>query len=130
MNIRAGLAIKYLLDNGVAIEQITFSSDGNGSMPVFNDKKELVGLEICSVGTLFREIKYAISLGVDFEDAIKVVTSNVARILHLNEKGEIAPGKDADLLLIDEEKLEIEWVVSKGKILMEFGKPTVKGNFE
>ena len=34
---RAGLAIKYLLDNGVAIEQITFSSDGNGSMPVFND---------------------------------------------------------------------------------------------
>lgn len=127
---RAGLAIKYLLDNGVAIEQITFSSDGNGSMPVFNDKKELIGLEICSVGTLFREIKYAISLGVAFEDAIKVVTSNVARILHLNEKGEIAPGKDADLLLIDEEKLEIEWVVSKGKVLMEFGKPTVKGNFE
>lgn len=127
---RAGLAIKYLLDNGVPIEQITFSSDGNGSMPVFNEKKELIGLEVCSVGTLFREIKYAISIGVAFEDALKVVTSNVARILHLNQKGEIKPGKDGDLLLIDEKELEIEWVLSKGKILMEHGEPTVKGNFE
>lgn len=127
---RAGLAIKYLLDNGVPIEQITFSSDGNGSMPVFNEKKELIGLEVCSVGTLFREIKYAISIGVAMEDVLKAVTSNVARILHLKEKGQIRPGKDGDILLIDEEKLEIEWVLSKGKILMKHGKATVKGNFE
>ncbi|MGL5614883.1 MAG: beta-aspartyl-peptidase [Sarcina sp.] len=127
---RAGVGIKFLLDNAVPIEQITFSSDGNGSMPVFNEKKELIGLEVCSVGTLFREVKYAISIGVPFEDAIKVVTSNVARILHLKDKGEISPGKDADLLLIDEEKLEIEWVIAKGKVLMENGKQTVKGNFE
>ena len=54
---RAGEGLKYLLDKGANIDRITFSSDGNGSMPVFDDDGNLMGLGIGLVGTLLREVK-------------------------------------------------------------------------
>ena len=57
--MRASEALAYLLSKGVNIENITFSSDGNGSMPVF-DKGKLLGLGICNVSSLYGEVKEAV----------------------------------------------------------------------
>jgi beta-aspartyl-dipeptidase (metallo-type) len=51
-SIKPGKAIKRLLKNGISIEKITISSDGNGSLPKFNEKKEFVGMRIASISSL------------------------------------------------------------------------------
>lgn len=127
---RAGEALKYLLDNGADLEKITFSSDGNGSDPIFNENKKLIGVGICSVGTLLQEVKYAIDRGIPLEDALKVITSNVADVLGLKNKGRIEVSKDADIVLLSMDKLEIDSVIANGKILKRHGENLVKGTFE
>jgi len=115
--MRASEALAYLLSKGVNIENITFSSDGNGSMPVF-DKGKLLGLGICNVSSLYGEVKEAVKqYNIPMETAIKVITSNVAELLKLRSKGFIEAGKDADLVII-----KIDSVIAKGKIVVENGK--------
>ncbi len=129
--IRAGEGLATLLKNGVDIEHITFSSDANGSMPKFDEKGHLVGLGICSVASLYREVKESIKEhNVPIEDAIKVITSNVANILKLDNKGRIIEGRDADFVIVDQESLDIDMVIAKGKIVVENGEAVVKGTFE
>lgn len=129
--IRAGEGLSILLRNGVDIEHITFSSDANGSMPKFDEQGHLVGLGICSVSSLYREVKESIKEHkVPIEEAIKVITSNVANILKLDNKGRITGGRDADFVIVDEESLDIDMVIAKGKIVVEKGEAVVKGTFE
>ncbi|MGL5244803.1 MAG: beta-aspartyl-peptidase [Sarcina sp.] len=128
--LRAANALKKMLEEEVNINNITFSSDGNGSMPLFGEDGKLVGLGICSVESLFREVVCAIKDGVDIEDALKVVTSNVADALKLFDKGRIQPGKDADILMLKKNTLEIDTVFAKGKILMQNKELKVVGTFE
>ena len=129
--LRAGDALKRFIDEELPIEHITFSSDGNGSMPRFDEEGHLLGLGICSVGTLYREVKWAIiEQNVAIEEAIKVITSNVAEILKLKDKGTIEYGKDADLVMVDDKSLEIDMVFAKGKKMVKDGKAIVNGVFE
>ena len=127
--MRASEALEYLLNKGVKIDNITFSSDGNGSMPVF-DKGKLLGLGICSVTSLYGEVKEAVkNYNIPMETAIKVITSNVSRILKLENKGTIEMGKDADLVIVDDENLEINIVIANGNIVVENGKAIIESIF-
>lgn len=129
--LRAGEGLALLLRNGVDIEHITFSSDGNGSMPVFDSNGKLIGLGICSVKTLYREVKDSIQEhNVPIEDAIKVITSNVAKFLKLHNKGKIEAGRDADFVIVSKESLDINMVIAKGKIVVEDGKAVIKPTFQ
>jgi beta-aspartyl-dipeptidase (metallo-type) len=129
--LRAGEGLKKYIDKKLPIEHITFSSDGNGSMPEFDDKGKLTGYEVCSVSTLYREVKFAIEEGkIPIEDAIRVVTSNIAKVLKFENKGTIEYGKDADLVMVDENSLNIDMVIAKGKKMMEKGEVIVKVFFE
>ncbi|GAB6169019.1 beta-aspartyl-peptidase [Clostridium carnis] len=129
--LRASEGLANLIKNGVNIEHVTFSSDGNGSMPVFDDNGHLVGLGICSVSTLYGEVKESIkTYNIKIEDALKVITSNVAKVLKLSNKGEIKSGKDADLVIVNEDKLDIDIVIAKGKVMVKNGEPIIKGTFE
>lgn len=129
--LRAGEALKKYIDEELPIEHITFSSDGNGSMEKFDKDGKIVGYEICSVSTLYREVKFAITeQNVPIDEAIKVITSNIADILKFKDKGTIESGKDADLVMVDEKSLDIDTVFARGKKMMENGKVIVKGVFE
>ena len=129
--LRAGEGLALLLKKGVDIKHITFSSDGNGSMPVFDDSGKLIGLGICSVKTLYGEVKESIiEHKVPIEEAIKVITSNVAEVLKLNNKGRIESGRDADFVIVNEENLDIHTVIAKGKVVVEEGKAIIKPTFE
>ena len=48
----ASEALKKSLDEKVPIEHITFTSDGNGSLPMFDDKGKEIGIGICKVSSL------------------------------------------------------------------------------
>ncbi len=129
--VRAAKGLKELLEAGISEDNITFSSDGNGSLPTFNENHEIVGLGICSVTSLFQEVRIAVQEhGIPLERALKVVTTNPARIYRLEEKGEIAAGKDADIVLLNKKDLTINQVIAKGKIHVKEGKAILKGVFE
>lgn len=129
--VRAAEGLKILLDKGVDIEHIQFTSDGQGSLPIFDEKGVFKGLGIGSVKSLYCEVKEAVlNYKVNLEDALKVITSNVADNLKLKSKGRIQEGKDADLVLVHKETLEIQDVFAKGRTMMFNGRLLVKGTFE
>lgn len=128
--IKASKGLKMLLDAGVPIEQITFTSDGQGSLPIFDEKGHFKGLGIGQVSTLHREIRDAVvSDGVELAQALQVVTSNPARILKLATKGKVEVGFDADLLFLNR-NLEVDTVIAKGRVMIQKKEVLVKGTFE
>ncbi|MFN4191035.1 MAG: amidohydrolase family protein, partial [Pseudothermotoga sp.] len=67
--------------------------------------------------------------GVAIERALKAITLNPAKVLKLHNKGTIARGKDADILLLDHDLTLVD-VIAKGKILMSNYEIIIKGTFE
>lgn len=114
----ASKALKKALESDVPIEKITFTSDGNGSLPKYDEKGVEVGIGICKVSSLYEEVKKSIiEEKIPIEVAIKVITSNVAKLLKLKDKGEIKEKKSADLVIVDKKTLDIVNVFCKGKSL-------------
>ena len=129
--VKCSVGLKRMLDSGVNIEQITFTSDGQASLPDFDENGVLRGMKIGKVNSLYHEVKDAIlNEGIPIEEALKVITSNPARILKLQNKGQINEGYDADLVFLNKKTLEIETVISKGRVMLQNGELLVKGTFE
>lgn len=129
--VKCSKALKRMLDAGVPVEQITYTSDGQASLPDFDEDGELIGLQIGQVSSLYSEVKDAVlEEGIPLETAIKVITSNPAKILKLKQKGRVEAEKDADLVLLDKNTLEVNTVFAKGKLMVENGEALVKGTFE
>jgi beta-aspartyl-dipeptidase (metallo-type) len=129
--VKCSKGLKLMLDAGVPLENITFSSDGQGSLPSFNKKGELIGLHVGKVSSLYKEARDAvINDGVSLETALQVITLNPANVLKLSHKGRIEEGTDADIVLLDKETLEIATVIAKGKVMVDNKVPIVKGTFE
>ncbi|MBT1444829.1 beta-aspartyl-peptidase [Shewanella sp. JM162201] len=127
--IGAALAVRMALDAGVPVSRITLSSDGNASLPVFDADGRLIGLEVGRVGSLASLFRALLADGVAMADAIAMTSSNAARILALNAKGGIAPGKDADLVLLNDQNAP-DHVWCRGRLMVAGGKPRVFGTFE
>ena len=124
-------ALAELLEEGYNVEQISFSSDGHASLPTFDDDGNLAGLKVGSEQSLFVEVREAIQkFNIPLETAIKVITSTSANILGLDNKGVIKCAADADMVLLESGTLAINSVLGKGKLLVEDGKPSVKGTFQ
>jgi beta-aspartyl-dipeptidase (metallo-type) len=129
--VKCSIALKSMLDQGVDISQITFTSDGQASLPDFNEFGELVGLKIGKVSALYQEVNDAImSEGIPPEIALRVITQNPASILKLSQKGMVKEGKDADLVLLNKADFTIDTVIALGKVMVENGTAIVKGTFE
>ena len=128
--VRFSKGLKRLLDEGVNINNFTLSSDGQGSLPMFNEKKEFIGLGVGKSTCLIKSIKECVfKEEIPLEIAIRAITSNPAKILKLNKKGKIEVNFDADLCLLDE-NLDVDTVIAKGKIMVENKKAVVYGMFE
>ncbi len=124
-------AVKTLLENGVDLNQITISSDGQGSLPVFDEMGRLKELKVGKSSSIIESIRELyFNEKLELEKSIKVATSNPAEILKLKNKGYIEIGYDADIVLLSEEDLEIDTVIARGNIMVRSGKPVVKGTFE
>ncbi|BDX06518.1 beta-aspartyl-peptidase [Planctobacterium marinum] len=129
--VPAAKALADCLDSGVAVSQLTMSSDGNASLPVFDDAGELVGLEVGRVGSLYEAFQEAVlEYGVGIVDAISSVTLSPAQLLKLKHKGRIEVGADADFILATKDRLLLEQVYAKGRCMVRGGKALVKGTFE
>lgn len=124
-------SLKYYLEKGVNINNITFTSDGQGSLPEFNEEGEFVGLKVGKVSSLFKEVRDAVlKENINLDKALKVITENPAQNLELKNKGKLEEEKDADLVILDSKDLKIKTVIAKGKIMLEDENLKQKGTFE
>lgn len=135
IDFTAGNAKKAATQLASAMEQVdpsrvTLSSDSNGSMPIWNEKKEMVGIGVGRISMLHDVVLELVNnFGMSIENAIRPITLNPARALGMKQKGVLAEGFDADLVLYDD-ALGINCVFAKGKPMMWNGEVLVKDVFE
>lgn len=110
---------------------LTLSSDSNGSLPVWNDKREMIGIKAAEISTLYHSVRSLVQeCGVPLEEALPYITSNVAKALRLYPaKGTVAAGSDADLVLLDK-ALQVDSVLAMGRLMLHEKQLLVKGTFE
>lgn len=129
--VAAAAALAQALQAGISPMQLTLSSDGNASLPIYSNNGELLGLQVGQVSSLYQAARDAIlTHKVSITDSICAITAAPAAILKLAQKGRLQPGLDADLVLLNRDDLTINQVFAMGKQLVVEGKATVKGMFE
>lgn len=128
--IKASKAIVSLIEAEVPLQNITMTSDGCGSIPEFDAEGFLIQLHIAEPKTIFNELLDLVNEeNWPLENALKLVTSNVADILKLHHKGRISVGKDADLVLLNNDN-EIYYMIANGNIMIKEGTQVKFGLFE
>lgn len=129
--VRFSKGVRRLMESGVSQDNFTLSSDAQGSLPIFNEKKEFIGIGVGKSTCLLKSIKDAVyTENLPLETVIRAVTSNPAKVLKLKNKGRIQKDMDADLCLLDESTLDIDTVIAKGRIMVQNKQPVVFGTFE
>ena len=120
-------SLRRLTDAGVAMDRVTASSDGNGSVAGAGS-----GSSTGKVSQLFSDIRAAIlEKGIPIAAAMKTVTSNVASVLRMfPAKGCLAEGSDADILIVNKQGFTFDKLMVRGEFLADNGKPLVWGRFE
>lgn len=130
-SVKSSEAVKQALEAGVNIENITMSSDGNGSMPIFDEAGNNIGVGVASQISILNEFRDMVQKeNIAITDAIKIITSNIAKFTKLYpRKGCLANNSDADILVLDKD-LQLQHVWARGTHMVENGKPIIFGTFE
>ena len=129
--VRVCRGIRRLLARGISSDRFTISSDGQGSMPVFNAQGEYQGTGVGKASCLLKEVRECVQKeDIPLETAIKGITCNPASILKLDRKGRIKEGFDADICLLEEGTLKLNTVIAKGQVMVKDGEQKVFGTFE
>ena len=124
-------AVVRCLENGVKIQNVTMSSDANGSMAVYDADGRFAGLCVTTVETMHKEFRdLARTKGVTLETALRPVTSSPAAAIGMYpRKGCVEEGSDADLIIMDKD-LSILKVFAMGRLAADEGGALLKGAFE
>lgn len=110
---------------------VTISTDSNGSLPVWNEKHEMIGMDAGHIQALPDTLRAMVRLqGCPLETALKPMTENVAKALKLYPaKGVLAPGSDADIVLLDDD-LRVDTVFAMGQCMLRGKRMQVHAYFE
>lgn len=119
--------VERALKAGVDRSRITMSSDGNGSMPKF-ENGVMVAIVAAPVNANHQMLKEMVAAGIDFETALMMTTSNVADSLGVKE-ARLAVGMKANLCVLTE-SLDIDTVIARGTTWVKGGKSVKLANFE
>ncbi len=125
----AAESFKRYMKGGFDREKFTISSDGGGCLPHFDEQGELLHLDYGRCTLLSDTLRELLDDGYKVNEVMPVFTSNVAKLLRLNNKGKLEIGKDADLIILDNEN-KIESVMALGKWHQKNYKTIKKGGFE
>lgn len=119
--------VQRALKAGVDRSRITMSSDGNGSMPKF-ENGVMVAIVAAPVNANHMMLKEMVANGIDFETALMMTTSNVADSLGVKE-ARLQPGMTANLCVLTD-SLDIDTVIARGVTWIQNGKSIKLANFE
>jgi beta-aspartyl-dipeptidase (metallo-type) len=122
-------ALQRYLDSDAPDSNVTVSSDGGGCLPVFDEQGEMLRMGIGSPASLATTLAELLSGGVPMERALPAFTSNVANILKFTDRGRIAKGFMADLVVLDDAH-QLSDVMVAGIWHVKDGVQEVFGQFE
>ncbi len=125
----ADVALIRYLDSGAPANRITISSDGGGCLPVFNEQGEITSMDVGSPTNLPETLSRLLQQGLKLEQALPAFTSNVADILRLRDRGRVALGHSADMLVLDDSD-RISDVMIAGAWHVRDGDQKISGQFE
>jgi beta-aspartyl-dipeptidase (metallo-type) len=108
---------------------LTISSDGGGCLPEFDDNGEMVKMDFATSAGLPETLRELLVRGRGLELVLPSMTSNVARLLKLKNKGRIAAGADADLVCLDHDH-RVRHVMARGRWMVQDHAVLVHGTFE
>lgn len=114
-------ALRDVIEAGVAPSNVSVSSDAGGSLPVYRDGK-LHGLRAAGPGVMLESLQNILREQPDMTAQIAAsMTRNPASALGIRNKGQIAVGFDADLLILNHETYALSDVLSGGRWLLRHG---------
>lgn len=123
-------AVAAAIDMGADASRLTFSTDGQGSMPRFNDKGEMIGLGVGGCEGNLEAVKDLINVHkMAPEEALTFITTNVAEGLGITGYGRVQTGFKANLNILDD-AFDVATCVSRGRVMMLDKEVLVKGTFE
>ncbi len=109
-------AVKMALDEGVPLDNMTFSSDGRGGVKRENPATGEITYTPAPLDLNLKEMVNLVRNNIlPLEDALRLITTNPAKNMKIKRKGTLRPGFDADMVILNEQ-LEIDQVISMGII--------------
>ncbi|MEZ5546052.1 MAG: beta-aspartyl-peptidase [Lysobacteraceae bacterium] len=125
----AATALLRYLDAGLPAKRFTISSDAGGCLPCFDAHGHIEHMDVGDSGALLETLGDVLAAGLPLERALPPFTSNVADLLRLPNKGRIALGADADLLVLDDAN-HAATVIAQGRVHRHEGRTVRRGPFE
>ena len=125
----AATAVTRYLESGAPPERVSVSSDGGGCLPTFDAEGRVVTMGVGDPGSLPETLAALAARGVPLETALAPFTTNPARLLRLPNKGHIAVGMDADLVVLDVHG-GVHDVICNGRWHLRAGALQLAGSFE
>jgi beta-aspartyl-dipeptidase (metallo-type) len=120
--------VRYL-DAGLPADRVTVSSDGGGCFPVFGVDGRVTAMDVGKPSAMGDTLRELLRAGQPLERVLPAFTSNPARLLALGRKGHLAPGADADLVVLDRDGAVAD-VMARGRWHVRGGRGLVRGTFE
>lgn len=97
-------SVLYAMEKGLAIDQMTYSSDGNAGLDKLDENGKRIGVRRAPI---HHNLEQSIALvkhgNLPLSEALKPITVNPAKNLGLNNKGVVKVGADADFCCFDED---------------------------
>jgi beta-aspartyl-dipeptidase (metallo-type) len=101
-----GPSFKYYREHGGRLDHLTVSSDAGAGTSE-------------GTFTFYRAFVEAVQKhGLEVKEILPCFTLNTATVLKLPKKGRLGEGADADVLIMNKESLDIEYVFAMGKMLI------------
>ena len=110
-------------------ENLTISSDGGGCLPVFDRNGRMVKMDFATSAGLPETLRELAGRGYGLDQVLPSMTTNVARLLKLENKGRIEAGADADFVCLGD-ALDVRHVMARGQWMVQDQVPVVQGLFE
>jgi beta-aspartyl-dipeptidase (metallo-type) len=113
----------------VPASRITLSSDSGAAYPRLDADGQTVGQYMAGPESLLQTMHELVREGLTWGQAAAFATRHVADLLGLRQKGCVAEGRDGDLVILTG-AAEVDRVYGRGRLLVEAGKPIVRGCFD
>jgi beta-aspartyl-dipeptidase (metallo-type) len=126
--IPAAKALQEALGAGVPASRMTLSTDSGVPYPVVDASGNATGLYMAGPDAILETIRELAQTGLSWGTAAAFATTHAATILGLAQKGRLAPGLDADILVLDAAG-RVDRVYARGRELVAGGIPVVCGPF-
>ncbi len=111
--------LKDIMKKEHLLNNITVSTDGCGSLPVFDKDGNLEGIKSAPVDTLTQTFRELLKAGISVEKTLKPLTYNPAKIFGLLKEGigQIKVNGLASFAILSGDAMEITHVFGSGRLL-------------